>query len=169
MTSLRVLHLGDPRLRDTSSPIVRVDDSVRALADAMVRTMHDEEGVGLAAPQVNHRVRLVVLRFGTEHGREEVFAAVNPELSDLSEQQEEGEEGCLSVPYVYGPVRRSRKVTMRYQDLDGRAQERKLVGFDARIIQHEVDHLNGVLFIDRVEDKSKLVRVQPGDEPKGAI
>lgn len=169
MTTLRILRLGDPRLREISSPVTQITDETRSLAAAMLRSMHGEEGVGLAAPQVNHRVRLVVLRFGTDTGREEEFAAVNPELSDFSDEEEVGEEGCLSVPYIYGPVRRSRRVTMRYMDLDGTARERKLSGFDARIIQHEVDHLNGVLFIDRVTDKSKLVRVEPGDAPAGAI
>ncbi len=167
---LHVIRLGDPRLRLTAAPIAHVTDATRELAAAMILAMDEEEGVGLAAPQVGHSIRLVVLRFGTDGpGKEEVFAAVNPVVSDLSSGSEMGEEGCLSVPGIYGPVRRATSCTVTYTDLEGAQQTRALTGFDARIIQHEVDHLDGVLFIDRVEDKSKLVRMADGQQPAGAI
>lgn len=167
---LPVTTLGHPVLRLRATPIGAVTDAHRTLAERMTATMFAENGVGIAAPQVGQSLRLVILRFNTEgRGGEEVFAAVNPEILERSEETVVGEEGCLSVPNIYGPVERARSVTFTYRDLDGAPHTRSVQDFDARIIQHEIDHLDGVLFIDRVTDRSKLVRYAPGEQPEGAI
>lgn len=167
---LKVLKLGDPKLRLTSSPIYNIDEDHRSLASEMIKTMKAQEGVGIAAPQIGRNIRMVILRFNTEgSGKEEILAAINPEFTPTSNLEEEGEEGCLSIPGVFGPVTRPRDIKFDYLDLDGKDMSRDLSGFDARVVQHEIDHLNGVLFIDRVEDKNRLIKAAPGDEPKGAI
>ena len=167
---LKVLKLGDPKLRLNSSPISEIDADHRKLAKEMISTMKIKDGVGLAAPQVGRNVRLIVLRFNTEKAEgEEIICAINPLVTPLSNSLEEGEEGCLSIPGIYGPVTRQRDIRFDYLDLDGKDMSRDLSGFDARIVQHEIDHLEGVLFIDLVKDKNRLLKVSPGEEPKGAI
>lgn len=167
---LPVTLLGNPTLRLRSGEIGAITPEIAAFAGRMTATMLAENGVGIAAPQVGRSIRLVILRFNTEaRGAEEIFPAVNPVVTAWSDDTVVGEEGCLSVPNVYGPVERARKVTFEYLELDGTKRTRTVEDFDARIIQHEIDHLDGILFIDRVQDKSKLVRVADGETPAGAI
>ncbi len=145
MAILEVLHIPDNRLRKKAIPISDIDDSVRELASNMLETMYAENGIGLAATQVNVQKRLVVIDLSTENTDAKVL--VNPEILSFS-GSEEMQEGCLSVPDVFDTVIRSEIITVRFQNLDGETIEETVDGLYAVCIQHEIDHLNGKLFID---------------------
>lgn len=145
MTILRVLHFPDPRLRKTAAPVTAIDADIRKLANDMVETMYHEGGIGLAATQVNIRKRVVVMDLSEQ--RNKPVYLINPEIIH-SEGVEEMQEGCLSVPGYYDLVQRAEKVRVRYQNLAGETVETGADGLLAVCIQHEIDHLNGRLFID---------------------
>lgn len=145
MAILEVLHIPDNRLRKKAIPISDIDDSVRELASNMLETMYAENGIGLAATQVNVQKRLVVIDLSTENTDAKVL--VNPEILSSS-GNEEMQEGCLSVPDVFDTVVRPEIITVRFQNLDGETIEETVDGLYAVCIQHEIDHLNGKLFID---------------------
>jgi peptide deformylase len=138
---------GDPALREPARPVESFDEALRRLAEDLIATMHDAPGVGLAAPQVGRSLRLIVFDIQDEQGAR---ALANPVLRDEWGEQIE-EEGCLSLPGLYYPVRRSMKVWAEGLDLDGREVTIEAEDLLARVLQHEVDHLGGVLFIDRLE------------------
>jgi len=146
MALLEIRRFGDPILRSPALPVTEFDARLAALASDMHETMTAAPGVGLAAPQVGVPRRLFTFASGEESG-----SYVNPEIVWRSEEIQEGEEGCLSIPGVYFPVLRAMRVRVRAQELDGSAVEREAEGFLARIFQHEIDHLDGVLFVDRLE------------------
>ena len=145
MARLPVLHFPDPRLRKKAVAITSVDEAIRELAHAMLETMYEENGIGLAATQVNVQKRLVVMDLSEE--RNEPLFLVNPEVL-ATEGSEEMQEGCLSVPGFYDTVERAERIRFRYQTLDGEVVERDADGLLAVCVQHEIDHLNGKLFID---------------------
>jgi len=150
---------GDPRLRQKAVRIRTIDEDVRRLAQDMWDTLEAAEGVGLAAPQVGVLRRLIIVSIpaGFEHedDPEIKLTLVNPEIIKASGRQV-GPEGCLSIPNWVGDVPRAMNVTVRARDLQDREVRIKAHGFLARVLQHEIDHLDGILFIDRVEDKSTL-------------
>jgi peptide deformylase len=146
MTLLEIRKFGDPILRSPALPVSDFDDRLAALAADMRETMLAAPGVGLAAPQVGVPRRLFTFESGEESG-----AYVNPDIVWRSDETQEGEEGCLSVPGLYFPVVRAMSVRVRTQGLDGTPIERDAEGFLARIFQHEIDHLDGVLFVDRLD------------------
>lgn len=138
----------DPRLRQRSTEISA--EEITALKDLvadMELTMEADKGIGLAAPQIGKNIRLIIV--STKSGAQ---AMVNPELTKKSLRQEWGEEGCLSIPHVFGDVKRYRGVECTFLDLDGQQQTCKASGLLARVIQHEIDHLDGILFIDKARD-----------------
>jgi peptide deformylase len=137
----------DPRLKKLCDPVAEITDEVRQLAADMLETMYDAPGIGLAAPQVGVTRRLIVMDCNKE-GPPEPLALVNPQVIWSSEDQTVYEEGCLSIPDIYNDVTRPAEVTVRWTDLDGRAQERQFSGLWATCVQHEIDHLDGKLFID---------------------
>ena len=156
MTILPILSIPDPRLREISKPVEKITDSLRKLADDMLETMYDAPGVGLAAIQVGHPVRLLVADpTQDESAPRNPMIFFNPERIDASEETGICEEGCLSVPAYYAEVRRPLSCTVRYLDVDGKQQELFCEGFTATVIQHEMDHLDGKMFIDYL---SKLKR-----------
>jgi len=134
--------LGDPILREETKPVAEVTDALRTLAADMFETMHAAQGIGLAAPQVGRSERIAVAE--VEGVR---FVLINPEVIH-SEGKAKGEEGCLSIPDVYGDVERPARCTVRATGLDGTTYEADADGLLARCFQHEIDHLNGKLFID---------------------
>ncbi|NJL08588.1 MAG: peptide deformylase [Methylacidiphilales bacterium] len=143
-----ILVLPDPRLRLISAPVETVDAGVRRLVDDMFETMYDAPGIGLAAIQIGEARRVVTIdpaRKGEER-RPVVF--INPEVVWASEEKRSHEEGCLSIPDYYETVERPDRVRVRWLDRDGQPQEQEFGGILATCIQHEIDHLNGVLFID---------------------
>lgn len=155
MSTLAVRILGDPVLRAVARPVETFDTVLRRLAGDMLETMYEHKGVGLAAPQVGISQRLFVF----DDGETGPMAMVNPALADPEELQL-GEEGCLSLPGVYFDVERALRITARGLDLHGKDLELRAEGFLARIFQHEVDHLNGKLFIDRLppEERREAMR-----------
>lgn len=140
-----------PVLLDGTEPIAEVDDEIRQVVGEMRRIMFELRGVGLAAPQVGVARRLMLVCPSGEPGEEEVI--LNPEIVS-SEGAEIGDEGCLSFPDIYGKVERKTRIHVRYQDLDLRPRELVLEGFVARVFQHEFDHLDGVVFTERMEPAS---------------
>jgi peptide deformylase len=151
MALREVVQFPDPRLKKVSEPITEVTDEIRALARDMIDVMYDEPGIGLAAPQVGASVRLFVIDTDwTDEGNDRNPTVVlNPEISDR-EGRITWEEGCLSVPDYTATVERDAKITLRGTDLDGHPIEERAEGLRAVCIQHEVDHLDGILFIDRI-------------------
>ena len=145
MAILEILHFPDARLRNVAKPVAQVDDSVRKLIDDMLETMYEAPGIGLAAIQVNQPRRVIVVDISEE--RNQPLALVNPEILE-KHGEEQMEEGCLSVPGVYEPVQRAERVRVRALDRDGGAIEMDADGLLAVCIQHEIDHLDGKLFVD---------------------
>ena len=159
--------LGDPILRQRADEVTDITDEIRALVDDMFLTMYDEEGVGLAAPQVGVPQRVIVVD-PHEEGFER-FALVNPVILGASLETERGEEGCLSIPGLKELVERSMDVIVEGRSLDGSLRRIEASGLLARILLHEVDHLDGILFIDRISPlkrKLLLAKWQKARQPK---
>jgi peptide deformylase len=167
MAKLEVLLEGDPRLRQKALKIRMVDDSLRKLARDMHETMNTERGVGLAGPQIGVLRRIIVVHVPEDYGEEgqpEVrLTLVNPEIVK-AHGREVGPEACLSIPGWVGDVPRAERITVKGMDLNNRDVRLKADGILARILQHEVDHLDGILYIDRVEDKSTLRQVEDEED-----
>ncbi|RLJ40826.1 peptide deformylase [Litoreibacter meonggei] len=139
----------DPRLKKVAKPVVDVSDALRELADDMLETMYDAPGIGLAAPQVGVMDRLIVLDCIKKEGESpRPLVMFNPEVIASSEEENTYEEGCLSIPEQYADVTRPADVTVRWIDRDGALQEETFDGLWATCVQHEIDHLEGKLFID---------------------
>ena len=139
----------DPRLKKVSAPVADVTDELRALADDMLSTMYDAPGIGLAAPQVGVLSRLIVLDCVKEDGEApQPMAMFNPEIVAASDEMNTYEEGCLSIPEQFADVTRPKLVQVRWIDMDGNEQNREMDGLWATCVQHEIDHLDGKLFID---------------------
>jgi peptide deformylase len=160
MAILKIARMGHPVLLQRAQPVPDPGaEQVRSLVADMTETMLDAEGIGLAAPQVHRGLRLIL--FLDVEQREEVpgrrpIALVNPEIEPLDEALEPGWEGCLSIPGLRGVVPRYRRITYRGLTLDGRTIEREAQGLYARVVQHEVDHLDGILYPMRMPDLSRL-------------
>jgi peptide deformylase len=137
----------DPRLKKVCEPITEITTELRQLAADMLETMYDAPGVGLAAPQVGVTKRLIVMDC-IKDGPPEPLALLNPKVVWASEDQTIYEEGCLSIPDIYNDITRPMAVKVRWMDLDGQEQERQFEGLWATCVQHEIDHLDGKLFID---------------------
>lgn len=162
-----VICIPEEILRKKSRKITEFSSGFQALADDMVDTMREAPGVGLAAPQVNVSQRLIVVEYGDEEDDEapkKLFVVANPEIVYFSEEKVLGTEGCLSIPGYAGDVLRSKDVIVKGQNRKGKPIKIKAKGWLARIFQHEVDHLDGVLFIDRAE---KVWRIE--DEPERPV
>ena len=154
-TALRLVRqYPDPALRNAASPVAEVDDEVRRLAARMVDVMDRAHGVGLAAPQLGILRRMLVYRVGEEDA---VRVLINPSLSELSEETVVSTEGCLSLlgGELQVPVSRPSRVRVSAVDSDGDPVELEAEGFEARVIQHEIDHLDGVLIVDRAQDEQR--------------
>ena len=150
-----IITLPNPRLRLKSKPIVRIDDGLRALMDDLLETMYEAPGIGLAAIQVAVAKRVIVVDVAREEERPNPIRLVNPEIVWTSEETSIHEEGCLSIPEFYDEVERPARCRVAYMDETGESREMDCEGLLATAVQHEVDHTNGVLFIDRL---SKLKR-----------
>ncbi|HEX6509266.1 MAG TPA: peptide deformylase [Chloroflexota bacterium] len=159
MALRRIVQLGEPILRQKAKKVHRIDPSIKQLIDDMVETMIAAPGVGLAAPQVNVPLRIIVTNVD-----DRLRVLINPEVVEASDETEEGFEGCLSMPGWIGPVDRATGVTVRGLNKSGKSVKVKAEAWEARCLQHEIDHLNGVMFIDRIEDKSRLERVESQEE-----
>jgi len=155
MALRHIITLPDPKLRLISKPLERVDDSVRKLLDDMVETMHEAPGIGLAAIQIAEALRLVVVDLAKKDEPPQPLQFINPEIVWSADDRSVYEEGCLSIPEYYEEVERPASVRARFVDRNGKQQEILAEGLLATVLQHEIDHLDGVLFIDHI---SKLKR-----------
>ena len=161
MALLPILRFPDPRLKKVAQPVAQIDASIRKLVADMAETMYEAPGIGLAATQVDVHKRVVVIDVSEE--KNNLLAFINPTLSHC-EGAQIGEEGCLSVPGIYDKVERAERVTIHYQDLDGKEQKMAAEGLLAVCIQHEIDHLDGIVFVDHLSQlkqgriKSKLAK-----------
>jgi len=159
MAVMKIITEEDRRLREKSIKVRRVDEEVRRLAQSMRETMEAASGVGLAAPQLGilRRVIVVGVPAGMDHDDDPAydFALVNPEIIRAGGHQV-GPEGCLSIPNWIGDVPRWMNVTVKARDLEDKEVRIKASGYLARVLQHEIDHLDGILFVDRIEDRSTL-------------
>jgi peptide deformylase len=160
MSILKVARMGHPVLRERARPLSSADlrnPLIQKLIDDMVETMHEYHGVGLAAPQIHEGLRLFVAMLDEDPGRDsEAVALINPEITPTGDQKEEGWEGCLSIPDIRGMVPRFTDIAVRALDRNGKKIELRLKKFAARVAQHETDHLDGVLFFDRMTSMQSL-------------
>ena len=150
MALRKIVTVGDPVLNKTCRPVTKFDDRLATLIDDMIETVHDANGVGLAGPQVGVLRRVVVVDTGDED-----LELVNPEIVKAGKETQTGLEGCLSVPGKYGVVTRPNYVVVRAQDRNGNTFTVTVEGFKARACCHEIDHLDGVLYIDKTEKESR--------------
>ena len=155
MALRHIITLPDPKLRLVSRKIERVDEPLRKLMDDMIETMHEAPGIGLAAIQIAEPIRLLVVDIAKKEEPPQPRVFVNPEIVWSSEERSTYEEGCLSIPEYYAEVERPARVRARFLDRDGRPAEVLAEGLLATVLQHEIDHLDGILFIDHI---SKLKR-----------
>lgn len=162
---LKIYLYGHPILRKRCAPISKITDEIRKLASDMIETMDKNNGIGLAAPQVGYPIRLFVLRnyIFTDDGGwtlSEPKVYINPKLSSPGEETVTDIEGCLSIPGLRLPVERPNKITVEAWDLEGNPFIEELEGYNARVRMHENDHINGVLFIDRIDTKTRK-KIEP--------
>jgi peptide deformylase len=150
MAAREIIKLPDKRLRLKSEPVKRVDAGIRALVDDMFATMYAAPGIGLAGIQVGVPKRIVVMDLSKKDQGHEPQVFINAEVTWASDEKSTHEEGCLSIPEYYEEVERPSEVKVKYQDLDGKTHEITANGLFATCIQHEIDHTNGVLFIDHI-------------------
>jgi peptide deformylase len=155
MALRKIIIIPEPQLRLASAPVATIDKAVLALADDMLETMYDAPGIGLAAIQIGVPQRVVTIDIAKKDAPKEPMVFINPEIVSSSDETSVYEEGCLSIPEYYAEVERPARVKVRYLDTRGKAQELDAEGVMAVCIQHEIDHLNGKLFIDYL---SKLKR-----------
>ncbi|MEM9365986.1 MAG: peptide deformylase [Planctomycetota bacterium] len=160
---LSIIHYPHPTLRHKSRPVARVDRRLKSLVDEMLDLMYQHDGVGLAANQVDLPIRLFVANPSGTKGDGEEWVVINPEI-DRHKGSEADREGCLSLPGLYGQVKRPRLVRLQGYDLAGKEIKTTLDGFLGRIVQHETDHLDGVLFFDRMTEESRREVEGPLDE-----
>jgi peptide deformylase len=153
MALREILHYPDPRLRTRAKPVDTVDDAVRTLVDDMFETMYAAPGIGLAATQINVHQRVIVM--DVSHEQNQPLCLINPVIVS-TEGSESAEEGCLSVPDIFETVNRAKVIRVRALDRDGSVQEFDASGLTAVCIQHEMDHLEGKLFVDRLSELKRL-------------
>ncbi len=150
MTIRPLVLLPDTILRTVSKPVERIDDGVRKFASDMLDTMYDAPGIGLAAIQVAEPLRMLTIDLSKDDEKREPHVFINPEILAVGDAASVYEEGCLSIPDYYADVERPASLTVRYLDLEGREQIMAADGLMATCLQHEIDHLNGILFIDHI-------------------
>jgi peptide deformylase len=166
MTVREIVTLPQAILRHKARKVTDFGSEFQTLVDDMVETMHEAPGVGLAAPQVGESMRLIVVEFGDEEDEEapaKLYAMANPEITRRSDETLIGAEGCLSIPGIQGEVDRAAAVTVKGLNRHGRPMTVKAKGWMARIFQHEIDHLDGVLFVDRAQ------KLWQSEEPQGQV
>jgi peptide deformylase len=174
MATREIITIGHPTLRRKARKVTKFGPELKQLIDDMTETMRVAPGVGLAAPQVNIAERVIVVELPADEEEDipaEYYAFVNPEIVKTSREVEDGQEGCLSIPGYVGEVPRHTMVVVRGQDARGKPQRVRAKDYLARVFQHEIDHLDGVLFIDRVEDPSKIHKITPEEaaEPEPEV
>ena len=153
MPLLPILRFPDPRLKKLAEPVRNIDENIRRLARDMAETMYEAPGIGLAATQVDVHKRVIVIDISET--RDQLFTLINPEIVE-SDGQQVCEEGCLSVPGIYDKVERAENVVVRYLDLEGREKTIEADGLLAVCLQHEIDHLNGKVFVEHLSQLKQM-------------
>ena len=167
MAKREILHFPDSRLRNVAGPVEKVDDEIRQLVDDMFETMYDAPGLGLAAIQINVPQRVIVIDISED--KSEPLCLINPEILE-KEGEESMDEGCLSVPEIYETVTRAEKIRVRALDRDGKSFEMDADGLLAVCIQHEIDHLDGKLFVDYLSNlKRQRIRKKLEKQSRQAV
>ena len=157
---MRILKYGNPVLRLKANPIKEIDDKIHDLVKKMFKSMQENEGIGLAAPQIAESIALFVIDMGLIEEDGQPMAVINPEIVD-KQGENVFEEGCLCIPGIREEVKRPEKIHVKYLDINGNHHDEEISGLKARVFQHEIDHLNGVLFVDRLGAmKRKLLQKQ---------
>lgn len=160
MASFHIVKYGDPILRMKAAPVREINGSIHQLIEDMIETMRQHEGVGLAAPQIAESKAIFVIDLSLIENDGQPMAIINPKIVGVNGESVL-EEGCLSVPGIREDVKRPEVIQVNYQDLEGYLHEEEISGLKARVFQHEIDHLNGILFVDRLGPmKRKLLRKQ---------
>lgn len=149
MAVLKVERAGSPVLKQVCEPVDKFDNELKHFLDDMADTMYSQDGIGLAAPQVGRPIRAIIV--DTQDSKRGLVELINPNIIRRSDEIEEDKEGCLSVPDMFGDVKRHVKITVEYFNRRGKKQKLTATGLMARCIQHEIDHLNGVLFIEKAK------------------
>ena len=160
MAILPIVTVPNPILKTISEPVEKVDDELRQFMDDMLETMYDAPGIGLAAVQVNRAIRVLVIDVSEEESDPEPLYFVNPEITWTSEELASYKEGCLSVPEQYSDIDRPAECKIKYLDYHGQAQELHATGLLATCVQHEMDHLNGVVFIDYLSSLKRNMMIR---------
>ena len=160
MALRRILTVPDPMLRQKSIPVEKIDTNIKNLMNDMLETMYDAPGIGLAAIQIGIAKRVVVMDVSKEADKKEPLYFVNPEITWKSSTSTTYEEGCLSIPNQFAKIKRADKCNVKYLDYDGEEKEIKAEGLIATCIQHEIDHLNGILFIDYLSNLKKNIIIK---------
>jgi peptide deformylase len=158
--------MDNPVLHQKAKKVKKIDDSIQKLIDNMIETMHDIEGVGLAAPQVGVPLQVVVIQLPDE---EDVITLINPEVVKISGETEMMTEGCLSLPGYNADVKRSTSITVKARDREGKPIRIKGEGLLAQVLQHETDHIKGIVFVDHLESMDKLHKTEEDEEETGGI
>ncbi|MFD0988136.1 peptide deformylase [Methyloligella solikamskensis] len=148
MAKLPIITVPDQILRETAAPVEDIDDALKTLIDDMFETMYEAPGIGLAAPQVNVGRRLIVMDPSHDEDAPAPLVMINPEILERSDELRTHEEGCLSIPEYTAEIERPQRTRVRFIDAEGREQEQDFLDLWSTLVQHEIDHLNGVLFID---------------------
>ena len=152
MPAREVITVPHPSLRKKAAPVTDFGEGTQQLIDDMISTLHEKSGAGLAAPQVNVSQQVILVEYGSEEDDSippTLYVVVNPKITRFSQEIVSGAEGCLSIPRLMGEVERSQEIVVEGQDRHGEKLKLKLSGWVARIFQHEIDHLNGILYTDR--------------------
>jgi peptide deformylase len=166
MAIMPVIKMDNPVLHQKAKRVRKIDDSIQKLIDNMIETMHDIEGMGLAAPQVGVPLQVVVIQSPDE---EDVITLINPEIVKISEETEMMMEGCLSLPGYNGEIKRSTSITVKARDRQGKLIRIKGEGLLAQVLQHETDHINGIVFVDHLESIDELRKNEEDEEETGGI
>jgi peptide deformylase len=166
MAIMPIIKMDNPVLHQKAKKVRKIDDSIQKLIDNMIETLHDIEGVGLAAPQVGVPLQVVVIQLPDE---EDVITLINPEVVKISEETEMMMEGCLSLPGYNADVKRSTSIAVRAHDRQGKLIRVKGEGLLAQALQHETDHINGIVFVDHLESVDKLRKNEEDKEETGGI
>ena len=167
MPMREIIEVGDPRLRKRSRQIKAITPEIALLVDDMVETMHANNGIGLAAVQIGELAKIIVVELPEDEedpASGQRYIVINPEIVKLSRERETGIEGCLSVPGYVGEVERSTMALIRGMDINGRKFRLRARDFLARVFQHEIDHTNGILYIDRLTETDRIWEVKKGEE-----
>ncbi|RPH07947.1 MAG: peptide deformylase [Alphaproteobacteria bacterium TMED93] len=155
MSNLKIIIAPDPRLLEVSKPVKEVNNDIKNLLEDMLQVMYRSNGIGLAAPQVGILKRLIVMDCSDKNTKKEPLKFVNPEILNLSSDKSEFEEGCLSLPTQYSKVERPSNIEVEYKDENGNKCRKSFSGIEATCLQHEIDHLNGKLFVDHISKLKK--------------